>query len=545
MKKIMKVCMVVTIGLAVALSGCAKEEPAGGSPDKGGSADLSAAGVFPIVKNKITLKVMIPANSQVEDFATNAFTKYLEEKTNIHIEWDIAPSKSSAEKLNLVLAGGDLPDVIMGFGITPAQQMIYGEQGIFIPLNEMIEKYGKESKRMFQEMPIIKDTITAPDGKIYALPAPNECFHCSLPQKMWIYKPWLDKLNLKMPTTTEEYYEVLKAFKTKDPNGNGKADEIPLSSTPGGIESFLMNAFTYYPSGGLYLDNGKVTVSYNKPEWKEGLTFLRKLYVEGLVDPQSLTQDGDQLLRLGENPDVPILGSAPGLWQGGFSEAYGKSGRWLQYTSVPPVKGPKGLQVAPYYPYQVGSGIYVITKASKHPEEAFRLADMIYDQEMTLRSIMGEPDKDWKWADKSEVGINGKPAIWKQLANWGEIQNSHWAQTGPSFRTNDHRLGEVNNPEKPLEPMLYKETKEKYEPYKQKLENILPPLYFTNEQASELADLSKTINDYVKEMTARFVTGDANLDKGWDEYMKTLDNMSLKRFLEIYQETYDAKMKNK
>ncbi len=86
-----------------------------------------------------------------------------------------------------------------------------------------------------------KDLITAPDGNIYALPQVNECYHCMYQQRMWIYKPWLDKLGLKMPTTTDEFYEVLKAFKTKDPNGNGKADEIPLS---GSIQASSSHLFT-------------------------------------------------------------------------------------------------------------------------------------------------------------------------------------------------------------------------------------------------------------------------------------------------------------
>lgn len=76
--------------------------------------------------------------------------------------------------------------------------------------------------------------ITAPDGNIYALPSINDCYHCSMAQKMWIYKPWLDKLGLDVPTTTDELYTVLKAFKDKDPNGNGKADEVPLTGAPRG-----------------------------------------------------------------------------------------------------------------------------------------------------------------------------------------------------------------------------------------------------------------------------------------------------------------------
>ncbi len=79
--------------------------------------------------------------------------------------------------------------------------------------------------------PQVKSLITLLDGKIYGLPHINDCYHCSMSQKMWVYKPWLDKLGLKVPETTDEFEAMLKAFKEKDPNGNGKADEIPLSGT--------------------------------------------------------------------------------------------------------------------------------------------------------------------------------------------------------------------------------------------------------------------------------------------------------------------------
>ncbi|TFE26089.1 ABC transporter substrate-binding protein [Cohnella luojiensis] len=554
MKKNMSVLFAIAILGTTLLSACSKSNNDTGvnapTGAQSGTEPVTAAGQLPITEQKTTIRVMVPANPVVEEFATNEFTKYLEEKTNIHIEWDVVPSKSSAEKLNLVLSSGeDLPDVIMGFGVSNAQQMIYGSQGIFLPLNELIDKYGFETKKMFEQMPVVKDTITAPDGNIYALPHTNECFHCTLPRRMWVYQPWLDKLDLQMPATTDEFYEMLKAFKEKDPNGNGKADEIPLSGSPTGfyasIDSFLMNAFTYNPGGDrMYLENGKVVVPFNKPEWREGLAFLNKLYREKLLDPQSLTQDENQLKQLGENPDMAIMGVTAGMHMGVFSEFYGASNRWLEYKTVPPLKGPNGLQIAPFEAYHmVGGGSYLITKSSKHPEAAFRLADYLYNEEVTLRSVIGRPGTEWVKAEDGEMGINGKQAKWKQIASWGQVQNFNWGQTGPSLRTNDLRLGEVANPEKPLEIVMYEEAKNNYEPYKQKPEQVLPPLFFTNDEAIEIADLSKTINDYVNEMIARFVTGDADLDKDWDSYLDNLAKMKLDHYLSIYQGVYDSKYK--
>src|SRR5690606_41461588 len=78
------------------------------------------------------------------------------------------------------------------------------------------------------------------------------------------------------------------------------------------LHSFPTRRSSDLGNGYTILDNGKVDVVFNKPEWKKGLEFLHKLYDEGLLAPETFTQDIDQLRRLGENPDVPILGVAPG-----------------------------------------------------------------------------------------------------------------------------------------------------------------------------------------------------------------------------------------
>jgi len=560
LRKSIALTLSTALCLGIALAGCAGPgggETAGNTEGTGNteSVAVNPPGQLPITNEKTTLKVLVRGSASVEDFATNEFTKWLEEKTNVHIEWEIAPEKSAQEKLNLVLSGGDYPEVIMGFGVSPTQMMIYGSQGVFLPLNDLIDKYGVEIKKMFEANSFYRDLITAPDGNIYALPQVNECYHCMYQQRMWIHKPWLDKLGLDMPTTTDEFYEVLKAFKTRDPNGNGKADEIPLSGSIQAasshlfstqmLDSFLMNAFIYdHGDKKLYLEDGKVTVPYNKPEWKEGLKYLHKLYSEGLIDPQALTQDNNQLKELGENPDTVILGASSGHNMGSLTMLGSSSGRWLTYVAVPPLKGPNGFRTAAYHPYVVSNGQYIITNKAQNPEVAFRLADFLYNSpDTTLHWYAGREGVEWRYAEEGEIGINGKPAIWKQLTPWGGVQNVNWGQVGPNYRSNDFRLGEARNPDQPLEVILYNETKEKMEPYAMPIEKVMPPVFFNAEQATEIADLEKTILDHVKEMMARFITGDLDIDSNWDAYVQNLENMNLKRYLELYQEAYDVKFK--
>src|SRR5690625_1446331 len=103
---------------------------------------VTPAGEFPIVKEKATLDVLVPSNAFVQDFKTNEFTKWYEEKTGVHVNWEVVPEEGVQEKLNLILTSGDYPDVIMNMPVTVAQLRVYGEKRVFLPLNDLIEEFG-------------------------------------------------------------------------------------------------------------------------------------------------------------------------------------------------------------------------------------------------------------------------------------------------------------------------------------------------------------------------------------------------------------------
>jgi putative aldouronate transport system substrate-binding protein len=542
MKRGLKALVAITASSVVLLSACSDSGTKDAAQQTEAIVDdqVTPAGQFPITKEKTTLKVMVKGSSIVENFATNEFTKWLEEKTNIHIDWEVAPEKTFAEKLNVSLASGDYPDVLLNMSVSPVQQSIYGKDGVFIPLNPYIDKYGVEMKKMFEQVTYVKDLITMPDGKIYSVPQVNDCYHCSLGQKMWIYKPWLDKLGLKMPETTEEFYQVLKAFKEKDPNGNGKADEIPLVGATNGpsstLDLFLPSAFIEKDFNLRFVKDGKVQLAYNQPEWKEALKYMNKMFAEGLISPQTFTQDRNQLKQMGMNPEIPILGAIASQNQTVFVEV--DNARFKDYVAVPPLKGPTGIRSTAYNPYAVSAGQYVVTNKAKNPAAAFRMADLLLSEEATLRSTQGRPDQEWVRPAQGELGVNGKQAVWKPIVSFGKLQNIHWAQAGPSLRTNELRLSVAADPKNSLELILYNETK-KYEPFGTNPSKIVPPLFFTNEQAEELSTLEKTLTDYRTEFFAKTVTGSLDVEKEWNNYLSTLDKMNIKRYLEIYQQAYD------
>lgn len=527
----------------------------------------------PLSAEKVTLRVVVPNSENAGDWATNSFTTWLEERTNVHIEFQEIAGTTEERRvvINAMIAGGDLPDIFMGdegVDFTPAQLLFYGQQGIFIPLNDLIAQHSPRYAKIITDYPTVADIITAPDGNIYTMPNVNDCYHCQGSCKLWINKAWLDQLGLAVPQTVDEFEAALKAFKEMDPNGNGQADELGLVSgvgdevwtgvvssnsgrSNGSLDNFFMGSFLYNPGEPwLVLNEGKVDVTFNKPGWREGLKYLNRLYAGGLVAPESFSQNDEGLKRMGDNPDGALIGAAPGGYWGVFLtiDQQTDGARWEEYVTVPPLTGPDGTRVAGWNHYGAAStnGRFVITSSCEQPEIAVAWADAQYELETLLRGYHGVLGEHWAWAEEGEMGINGKQGVWKPLVTWASdaMRGAWWDQRNSSYRSSDFRLAEVVDPENPtFEAPLYQNTVENYFPYAEDISLQLPPLYLTEEQAGQVGELATTINGYVLESIAAFTLGDRdpNDDGAWDEYISTLDSMGVAPYLESWQAAYDAK----
>ncbi len=355
---------------------------------------------LPIAENfgDIKLRVAVIGDPAIEDWETNAYVKWLEEKTNIDLSFEVIPEEGAAEKLGLILASGNYPDVFLSVGISDANITKYGiEEKLFLPLSALIDEHGNNIKKLFEAFPGARARMTQLDGEIYSLPDVNICYHCGLRQKYWINSTWLEKLNLEKPTTTEEFYNVLVAFRDKDPNGNGEKDELPMIANYDdgwhtNSDSFVMNAFTYYPlnlrkaitSGaeafGLYLDGGKVVSCLNDTAgMKEGLSFVNKLVAEGLFYEGSFSQNTAADMIQGEGGQVG--GAAGGYLQ--FCQT--GSDMYKQYDYLLPLTGPEGQRNMTSFPHEgVGGNRYVISATCENPEAALRLADLMYSFDATM-----------------------------------------------------------------------------------------------------------------------------------------------------------------
>ena len=452
----------------------------------------------------------------------------------------------------MVIASGDYPDIFLSPDWSPTRIEVLANDKVLTPLTSYIEEYGENTRGILERFPRLRKVITMSDGNIYSIPSISGSYHGQAPQKMWVYEPWMEALDLEIPQTTEEFVDMLTAFKTRDPNGNGEADEIPLVGAVSGghtyVDPYLMSSFIYNDGDKrMLVVDGTITVSYDKPEWKEGLKYIRALFDAGLLALETFTQNSDQLTRLGENPNAPILGTVPGFWMGMFTQFGSESERWKDYRTIPPLEGPNGVRTT-MYTADMGvtnklAGLAVSTSC-ENPAAALRFGDFMYTEEPTMLDSWGVEGVDWEKSPPGTLAVDGTLEAVLTPLGMGITLNSNWGhQSARYVYFEDYHSKRAMTDELFYERILYQETEENYMPFVPDAEQIVPLLSFLGDEANEVVDIETPLVDYVNEMIARFVTGDVDIDAGWDAYLRELNNIGLERYVEIYQGAYDRVMK--
>lgn len=499
----------------------------------------------------VTLRVVVPQNTSVGNWTKNKFTDYFEQQTHVHIDWQVVPSgDDTMTKVNAMIATGDLPDAFMAVPFTPSQLYVYGQQGLFTPQQDLLKQYAPETMRVFRDYPETEKLLTTPDGNIYSSPYVNDCYHCKYSAPIWIYTPYLEKLGLSMPQTTDDMVKVLKAFKTQQPAGPG-VDVTPMSGSQddGRMSDYFMGSFLYNPADPwLFLDNGKVDIAIDKPEWREGWRYIRSLVSQGLIDTHAFTQSNDQLRRqtAGGKKAPPVAVIRAYYW-GSWQDLNDNdpNAQFRDFHEVPTPKGPNGVQVTPWSYYNwLGTAHFVITSKCKNPGVAVSWADSQKELTNMLQTYNGVGEgKYWRYAKKGEIGFTGDQGLWLTIGTWPPPNGSWWGQQGVDYRSMDFRNGEVVDRRSPtFELQFYKDTKDAGHPLAEPKDQQLPPLYLSDEQASVAADVSVPISNQVAKMESQFCLGQADIDddKQWNTYLDSLKKIGVEHYLQSYQDAYDA-----
>ncbi|MHA6480925.1 extracellular solute-binding protein [Paenibacillus sp. strain BS8-2] len=544
MKKTGKLLLTSMLMLSILAAGCSnanqngsnannQEGSANGQNGNAANADkeipnFNATG-FPLVTDKITLKMMGSKAPIQGEWNQLSIFKKMEELTNISFTFDTPVAANYEEKKKLAFASGQIPDVFFGANLTPSDEVNFGEQGILIPLENLIKEYAPTIEKLLNDDPNIRRSITATDGHIYALPQITAGF--GLYPKLWINKKWMDNLGLEEPKTIDDLYTVLKAFKEKDPNQNGQADEIPMSGHGLDIRQAIEAAYGLNPNGNIEnveVKDGKVVYSPIEEGYQKYLTFMHKLYAEELLDSESFSQTPQQVVAKGQEGKLGSFNSAGPFLIVGVDKNY-------DYVQLKPLTSE--LSSEPIWPLNspIRRGAFAITNKNKNPEATIRWVDYLYTEEGSIMMAQGVEGQDFEYTAEGGFQMNIPEGMNSQEFKAGMVSPDAGTVVPLDRRTVDE-IGKIGTEKaNPTNFFIRNQTEERLMPYGKE---TYPNVYFTNEEQDRLNTLMADIRTYTEQMEAKFVAGTEPLTK-WDSYVATLKDMGVDEYVSIYQAAYD------
>ena len=328
--------------------------------------------------------------------------QWLQKKTGVEVTVIVPPPGQEENKLNLILAGNDQLDAFWG------DWTKYQPKGALMPINDLLNKYGPNIKKTWPKGSW--DAMTDKNGKIWGIPRVASL----MGNPLWIRTDWLQKLNLKMPTTIDEYEVVLKAFKDNKPGGEGTIPllaEVRGKHASRGLHNTLVGAFTPYGYANWYdTTDKKLKPSELQPGFKDFLAKMHDWYEKGYIYPEFASLDRPrikELIRLNK------VGSAA-TWMSNVT----LTKYFLNQTvpeadyAIPPggISGPKGKGET-IRPASL-EGI-LFSARSKNAASTMKVINFLYsDIENHMIGWYGPVGSCWEWVDKSKgIYRSTKPKV--------------------------------------------------------------------------------------------------------------------------------------
>ncbi len=500
--------------------------------------ETGLSSMFPL-KEKVTLTYYIRQNgamsATMESYADVEFFKKLEELTNVHIEWN---HNTSDENFALMLASGELPDMInwnLGRAAGGVQALL--EDGLIMDLTKLMPQYAPNYYRWMQENPEEDKAFKLDDGTYYQFANFNVnwddmdivYFKILGPQ---IRQDWLNKVGLSMPTNTDELYNVLTAFKNQDVNGNGDPnDEVPFVITGGGkglSETMYSLAGSFGTREDFHLADGKIVYGPTTDNYKKFLTYMKKLYSEGLINADFAVNGDAFNLVLQDKGGFAFNSMGSGLIAN--HELLKEQNPDYDYVSVPWLIGPDGYQ-SNTIDNNVNPRGTAITTSCKNPEIALAWLDYAYSYAGSLDSTFGIEGKSYEFINdyptiKDEVKQNNK--------GWSEEQSIARWMLGPINYPNarDYRFYEQIN----LNEDYKVEIQNNWNLAKEEI--TMPPIVLTTEESTIYSGIMADISTYVSECSLKFIIGQMDIEKDWDSYVANIMKMNLEKAQECKESAY-------
>ena len=488
---------------------------------------------------KPIVSVLVVKRPATDKIANMQWAKDLEADCDCKIEWQEVSEDAWAQQKNATLAAGKIADVSL-HAFFPANAAQF--PGLFEDLSKDLDKM-PNVKQFFKEKPDAQKLTTDPEGHMYALPSSRGKSYSGSGQNMMINKAWLDKLGLQVPTTWDELENVLKAFKTQDPNGNGQADEIPMNIRK--LDSY----FTYYspmlllnstgivtgfnkgasPTG-FYAKNGVVKSFLTSDEYKEVVKYYHKLISEGLIPADWATKTFDAC-------DTDQLSD-------GKTAKTGVSFGWSQDASFGtlkdqyiPIPVPSAPGVSPDKTVWDGSSSEfdaagpAVSARAANKDATLKLLNLMYSEKYSVQQFYGSFGKTVTKTGEHEYTVDNDKLIEMRKKNTSPSLSypAGWIPDEVTIK------GDAGSDALYQASKVYEKQRSNFDPVKDYIPDYVNPDADDN---TTLASNYNQISNVAMQKTATWMSK-GGIDEEWDAYCKQLDSLGLQENVKIWQKWYD------
>ncbi|MWV46094.1 extracellular solute-binding protein [Paenibacillus sp. HJL G12] len=459
------------------------------------------------------------------------FFQEWQRRTGVQLTFIQPPANQAKEAINVLLASGELPDMMEYEWINyPGGPEKAINDGYILRLNEAIDRYAPNLKRYLQDHPDIDMQIRTAGGSYYAFPFIQGDDKLRTYQGPIIRKDWLDELGLDVPVTIDDWHTVLQAFKDK------KGAQAPLTFLGVPNPLFGIEGGGFIGAFGIkkdfYQEDGKVKFGPVEPGYKDFLTLFRKWYEEGLIDRNFATVDSET-----QDTSMILSRSGTGIWNAGAG-----IGTWLPvmkskdpsvelvpapYPVLHQGERPKFGQLAP----AIGSSGVAISAKSKHVEEAVKMLDYGYGTEGHLLFNFGIEGVSYVMKD-------GYPAYTdailhnpdKLAPSQALAMYTRASYFGPFVQDVRYMEQYYSLPEQKEAVRVWSDT--------DAVLHTLPALPTTEKESTELSVIKQEVNQVVTEMSLKIIMGMEPVS-AFDEYVKKIRLLDIQRAIDIQQQALD------
>ncbi len=491
-----------------------------------------AENTFPLTTEPVTLKVMayVGAVYPSDGFGAVSCMKEYEKMTGVTIEWDNVPTGVFSNTLASYIAGDTLPDIILKGSISNADANNWGSEGILVNLAPYLEENAPNFFALMNEYPTIKQAVTNANGEIFGLPQVVLAPAMRAPGKLYVNNKALAAVGKEAPKTLDELYDVLKAIKTSDWNGNGEADEIPFISSASTMRKYFYGSFGLRTRGAHYdvvdvdPETHELRIFAQHENFRKALEYLHKLYAEGLIYQEIFTDGFNNAPAQAASEQLSVFANTTP-----FAVPSKFIADWEGVLWQP--AGPDGYAISSEIRSQLHSvNNFCITDACKNVELALKWVDYFYSAEGSRFVLIGVENQDWETkADGTSYFTDAALATWTENMTEDNFkaQFGLWAGGRVPAAFTDNLFGAE------YEPMPSKTASAMLE-YASDV--IWPFFNWTEDENKVISTVQSDINKYINNSFAEIVSGEVELtDEWWNGFVKQIDDIGADKLLAVYE----------